>query len=116
MSESKIKFKRKVSSGAPTRDDDKILAPGEPFYNTADKHLYVGNSDGELIDNKKHVAEVAVTDGGTNYKVSIGEDTTNCVEFTKDTFKAEGNVISLDLSEIILDGGTPPKDSTTTDE
>lgn len=109
MSNSKIKFKRKATTGAPTNTEDKILEAGEPFYNTADKHLYVGNA-GESIDGKKHIAQVTVNDGVDKCTVSIGEDADNSVEFKKDTFKVDGKVISLDLSEIILDGGEPVGD------
>ncbi len=110
MGTSKIKFKRKATTGAPTVTADRILESGEPFYNTAEKHLYVGNN-GESIEDKKHIAQVTVTGDGDNCSVSIGEDDTNSVEFKKDTFKVNGKVISLDLSEVILDGGACGDDS-----
>jgi hypothetical protein len=110
MSNKKIKFKRKESTGKPTSADGKLLTSGEPFYNTVDKHLYVGNSDTDTIDNKKHIAEVTVTqqDGG-GINVSIGEDERNSINFDS-AFSDDGEKIVLDLNEFILTGGDADDD------
>lgn len=105
---SKIKFKRKETTGEPQTEDGKKLEAGEPFYNLADKHLYIGNTDaagGELIEGKKHISEVTVSVSDDKVKVAIGEDEDNNVKFDSTTFKAlDDDTIILDLSEIILDG------------
>ncbi len=107
MGISKIKFKRKAKSGPPTNSEDRKLEAGEPFYNTFDKHLYVGNGDDAIDAEKKHIAQVTVTDASEaeSVKVSVGEDDNNFVGFNKDTFTSDGNKISLDLTEVVLDGG-----------
>lgn len=110
---SNIKFKRKETSGNPESEAGKRLAAGEPFYNLADKHLYIGNTDyggGEVIEGKKHISEITVSEvedeNGKRVAVSVGEDTQNNVKFDYTTFKtATDDTITLDLSEIILDGG-----------
>jgi hypothetical protein len=105
---SNIKFKRKETSGNPTSEAGKRLAAGEPFYNLADKHLYIGNKDdggGEEIAGKKHISEITVSKDG-ECVVTVGEDEQNNVKFDYTTFKAStDDTITLDLSEIILDGG-----------
>lgn len=67
--ETKIKFKRKGS----TNNNNVSLSQGEPFYNVADKHLYVGNEDGKDLNGRKHIAEVTVSEG----QIQIGEDPNN---------------------------------------
>lgn len=110
----KIRFKRKESEGIPTNDTDKILTSGEPFYNTANKHLYVGNSDADNLGDKKHIAQVSVqTDAVKDvYSVSIGEDDSNKFEIDGAGFKVEDSKISMDLEDIILDGGGVPNGDT----
>ena len=91
MGSNKIQFKRKATEGAPTSSNGKVLASGEPFYNLADKHLYVGNADNEEIETKKHIAEVTVQQAGDYVNgFQIGED--------------EDNVINL--TNLVLDGGS----------
>ena len=112
MSDKKIKFKRKVSSGNPISEIGKKLDGGEPFYNSADKHLYVGNNDGEDISGKKHIAQVTVSEDEGVCSVSVGEDTDNKVDFNGDMFKVSEEKISLDLTDIVLDGGCVTEDNT----
>ena len=110
MSDNKIKFKRKATTGAPNSESGKKLESGEPFYNMADKHLYIGNNEADDIKDKKHIAQVTVTNDGEDCSVSVGEDANNKVYFDGLTFKAENNKISMDLSEIVLDGGAAGTD------
>jgi hypothetical protein len=104
----KIRFKRKGTTGAP-KAENKIVA-GEPFYNTADKTLYVGNSvDGESISDKKHIAEISVNDADGGCSVQIGENANNQLSLPSDVFKKDGaNGVSFTLEEIVLDGGGAP--------
>lgn len=63
-----IRFKRKLSKG----NDGITLLPGEPFFNTVNKHFYVGNADGTLQD----VAGIKINNDAADDTVefNIGED------------------------------------------
>lgn len=78
-----IRLRRKKSDSDKQAAAVALLA-GEPFYDAAKKNLYVGNADGEVVGNKKHIAEV--TNTGTNntatLKFQLGEDTTNTFQHT----------------------------------
>lgn len=78
-----IRLRRKKSDS--TQDTAAVaLLSGEPFYDAAKKNLYVGNDDGEVVGDKKHIAEV--TNKGTNntatLKFQLGEDEENSFEHT----------------------------------
>lgn len=74
-----IRFKRKKS----TSNNGVTLKPGEPYYNTYDKRLYVGNDDeNDSISTKKHIAEVTVLDTSGGRKIQIGEDPENAFDLT----------------------------------
>ena len=69
--QTKIKFKRKGS----TNNNNVSLSQGEPYYNIADKHLYIGNKDDDKLTGRKHLTEVTVSDDGKT--IQIGEDPHN---------------------------------------
>lgn len=74
-----IRLKRKKSSG----NSGVVLAAGEAYYNTADKRLYIGNTDGEDVssDSKKHIVQITPIDAGaTTVKFQLGEDENNVYE------------------------------------
>lgn len=74
-----IRLKRKKSSG----NAGIVLAAGEAYYNTADKRLYIGNTDGEDASStsKKHIAQITPIDAGaTTVKFQLGEDESNVYE------------------------------------
>ena len=54
-----IRLKRKKSSG----NAGIVLAAGEAYYNTADKRLYIGNTDGEEENAMKVMMIVVMTVG-----------------------------------------------------
>lgn len=51
-----IKLKRRTSAG----NSGVILQAGEAYYNTVDKKLYIGNTDGDDVsaETKKHIAQI----------------------------------------------------------
>lgn len=74
-----IRLKRKKSSG----NAGIVLAAGEAYYNTADKRLYIGNTDGEDVssDSKKHIVQITpIEAGATTVKFQLGEDESNVYE------------------------------------
>ena len=74
-----IRLKRKKSSG----NAGIVLAAGEAYYNTADKRLYIGNTDGEDLssDSKKHIVQITpIEAGATTVKFQLGEDESNVYE------------------------------------
>lgn len=74
-----IRLKRKKSSG----NAGIVLAAGEAYYNTADKRLYIGNTDGEDVssDSKKHIVQITpIEAGATTVKFQLGEDENNVYE------------------------------------
>lgn len=71
-----IRLKRKKSSG----NNGIVLAAGEAYYNTVDKHLYIGNTDGEDVseDSKKHIAQITKLEADDKtISFQIGEDSEN---------------------------------------
>ena len=86
-----IRLKRKTTPG----NNNVVLAAGEAYYNLADKRLYVGSQDSEIVnENKKHLTEITAIDAGpTVVKFQIGEDVTNVYE-KKITADAIEGVIS----------------------
>ena len=74
-----IRLKRKKSSG----NAGIVLAAGEAYYNTADKRLYIGNTDGEDVssDSKKHIVQITPIEvGAATIKFQLGEDESNVYE------------------------------------
>ena len=74
-----IRLKRKKSSG----NAGIVLASGEAYYNTADKRLYIGNTDGEDVssDSKKHIVQITPIEvGAATIKFQLGEDESNVYE------------------------------------
>lgn len=88
-----IRLKRKKSSG----NAGIVLAAGEAYYNTADKRLYIGNTDGEDASSasKKHIAQITPIDAGeTTVKFQLGEDENNVYEKTIRADAIEGTISS----------------------
>lgn len=88
-----IRLKRKKSSG----NTGIVLAAGEAYYNTADKRLYIGNTDGEDASSasKKHIAQITPIDAGeTTVKFQLGEDENNVYEKTIRADAIEGTISS----------------------
>lgn len=79
-----IRLRRKKNGSDKALTSVELLS-GEPFYDAEKKNLYVGNTDGEVVDSKKHVAEiqkVEVENRPDIIKFKIGEDDTNVLEHT----------------------------------
>ena len=68
---STIQTKRKKSTG----NANVTLVAAEPYYNLADKSLYLGDADGtNTFEGKKHIAELSVSsDTARQLKLAIGE-------------------------------------------
>ena len=76
----KIKVKRRLTTG----NENVILDKGEPFYNVADKHFYIGNEDGSTP--KTHIAEITSPEeskGDDWVEFRIGEDPQNVYSHPK---------------------------------
>ena len=74
-----IRLKRRTSAG----NSGVILQAGEAYYNIADKKLYIGNQDEELIDdNTKSLTDITdfSTDGTADIKFQIGPNPDNNFE------------------------------------
>lgn len=76
----KLQFKR-TSNIANINEKNKILSSAEPLYDTTNKHLFIGNNDDVKDEDKKHIAEVTITDtdNPTTLSFYIGEDINNQV-------------------------------------
>lgn len=88
-----IRLKRKKSSG----NAGIVLAAGEAYYNTADKRLYIGNTDGEDVssDSKKHIVQITpIEAGATTVKFQLGEDESNVYEKKITADAIEGTISS----------------------
>lgn len=84
-----IKLRRKKSSG----NNGVTLAAGEAYYNLADKHLFVGNSENEEVTSKKHIAQITPIEKGSNtIAFQIGEDSSNLYEKTIDAGTLSGSI------------------------
>lgn len=82
-----IKVKRKRSTG----NGNMIVNSGEPFYNMADKHFYIGNKENESVSSKKHIAEITnLSSAADTISFQIGEDAKNKFE----------KKIEIDLSSV----------------
>ena len=83
-----IRVKRKKNTG----NANVKLQGGEPYYNLAEKKLYIGDSTdsdvpAEMVEGKKHIAQItdtnpqtsnsAVTDGDAVVNFTVGEATNN---------------------------------------
>lgn len=70
----RIRLKRKTTTG----NSKVVLQTGEPYYNTKDKRLYIGDSENQSLTNKKHIAQVTTqTADDDTISFWVGEDTTN---------------------------------------
>ena len=92
---STIQTKRKKSGG----NANVTLVAAEPYYNLADKTLYLGDANGtNTFDEKKHIAELSVSsDTAGQLKLAIGEAIGNEVTLTvahTDSSHAEGVYVS----------------------
>lgn len=83
----RILVKRKKSSdynAEHKKETSMTVSPGELYYNLSDKVLYVGNSEDEKIQDKKHLSEITVTEteesSKTNISFYVGENNTNKYE------------------------------------
>lgn len=117
-----FRIKRKKSTG---NNNVKLLA-GEPYYNLADKRLYVGDSDNQSLSQKKHVAQITNLDSAANGKIKfqIGEDPTNVYEkelqlTITGVQEAAANVTTsingVNISEIFESDGKKVKNATYAD-
>lgn len=52
-----IQFKR-TSENSTFIEDGGVIKKGEPFYDSNNQHLYVGNNDSDELKSKKHIAQV----------------------------------------------------------
>ena len=76
-----IRLKRRTSAG----NSGVILQAGEAYYNTADKKLYIGNTDNEDVsaETKKHIAQITNLSTNDDQVVfTVGEHPDNN-KFTK---------------------------------
>lgn len=79
-----IRLRRKKNGSDKALTSVELLS-GEPFYDAAKKNLYVGNEDGEVVGDKKHIAQVEsleVENRPDIIKFQIGEDAGNVLEHT----------------------------------
>lgn len=104
---STIQTKRKKSTG----NANVTLVAAEPYYNLADKALYLGDADGtNTFEGKKHIAELSVSsDTARQLKLAIGEakgnDITLKVAHTDDTH-TEGVEVSDKAITLYVDSYT----------
>ena len=70
-----IRLKR-TAHGSTYIEDGGVIHKGEPFYDTNNHHLYVGNVENDVVKDKKHIAEVTPVGNGA---YQIGEDVSNLI-------------------------------------
>jgi hypothetical protein len=105
-----VKVKRKRSSG----NNNVVLQAGEPYYNLADKTLFVGSTDGESVSGKKHIAQITQISEDLSSTVTfrIGEDSRNTFSQTINNVGTAHRVNgSVSLGESYY-GTQDPNDST----
>lgn len=118
-----FRIKRKKSTG---NNNVKLLA-GEPYYNLADKRLYIGDNDNQSLSQKKHVAQITNLDSSASGKIKfqIGEDPTNVYEkelqlTIEGVQEAAANVTTsingTNISEIFEADGKKVKNATYADQ
>ena len=116
----RILVKRKKTTG----NTNITIDMGEPYYNIADKQLFIGNKDGESVASKKHVAQITnITSSAENeIKFQIGEDSENVyskvitgpsitgsVKNADDATNVTKKINSKDITDIFETDGTTVK-------
>lgn len=107
-----IRLKRRTSAG----NSGVILQAGEAYYNTADKKLYIGNTDNDDVsaETKKHIAQITNLSTNDDQVVfTVGEHPDNN-KFTKtinnvaNSHNVDTTISGKNLSDIFLyDSGVP---------
>ena len=107
-----IRLKRRTSAG----NSGVILQAGEAYYNTADKKLYIGNTDNDDVsaETKKHIAQITNLSTQDDQVVfTVGEHPDNN-KFTKtinnvaDAKNLTDTIKGQELSQIFRDNDSKP--------
>lgn len=107
-----IRLKRRTSAG----NSGVILQAGEAYYNTADKKLYIGNTDNDDVsaETKKHIAQItnlSTTDDQVVFTVGEHPDNnkfTKTINNVANSHNVDTTISGKNLSDIFLyDSGVP---------